>query len=157
MDTQNICTKFHGLSLVNGVDIQTFVRRTFEFCVVICNYLVLVQDRVVVYIHSTAAQIRAQYGRRIISASSLILGQHTDVRNIYSTCSNCGRHCPQMQLIQWKYTGCEVQWGCIEPFEMVGSCPHVAVIVVLVCPIPRLSDINICCLLYTSPSPRDQA
>ena len=28
-----------------------------------------------------------------------------------------------------KYTGFEVWWGCIEPFEMAGSCPHVAVCV----------------------------
>ena len=28
----------------------------------------------------------------------------------------------------------EVWWGCIEPFEMVGSCTHVAVVVALVCP-----------------------
>ena len=79
MDTQNMWTKFHGLSLKNGVDMQTFVRKTCVFCVVICNYLVLVQDRVFV-IYTSTAQIRAQHGRRIISASSLMFGQHTDVR-----------------------------------------------------------------------------
>ena len=59
MDTQNMCAKFHGLSLENGVDIQSFVRKTCVLCVVICNYLVSVQDRVFV-VYNTAAQIRAQ-------------------------------------------------------------------------------------------------
>ena len=35
-----------SVSLKNGVDIGTFVRKTCVFYVVACNYLVLVQDRV---------------------------------------------------------------------------------------------------------------
>ena len=46
-----------------------------------------------------------------------------------------------------EYTGWEVWWGCIEPFKVVGSCPHVAVVVVLVCPpFPSLRYIYILCL-----------
>ena len=45
------------------------------FCVDICNYLVSVKDRALpIFTTRTAAQIRAQSGRRIVSASSLILG-----------------------------------------------------------------------------------
>ena len=39
-----------------------------------------------------------------------------------------------------KYTGCEVWCRCIVPFEMVGSRPYVAVVVVLIALISRLSD-----------------
>ena len=79
MEMRNMCAKFHG------VDIGIFVRKTCVFCVVIFNYFVLVQDRVLlIFAINTDAQIRAQCGRCFIStsASSLILGQHTDVRKV---------------------------------------------------------------------------
>ena len=44
------------------------------------------------------------------------------------------RHLKLIRLQKRKYAGCEVWWGCNKPFEMVGSCPHIAVVMVLVCP-----------------------
>ena len=41
MDIRNMCATFPGVSLKNGVDIWTLVRKACVFRLVVCNYLVL--------------------------------------------------------------------------------------------------------------------
>ena len=54
----------------------------------------------------------------------------------------------QLRYFTENENGCEIWWRCIDAFEMVDSCPHVAVVVVLVCPY----FMSLRCILCLSPS-----